>query len=157
MPSLSKLPSQLKQFLVSREVLRRRNSQFVVPLSELDFTGCEREGQSYLELPKTFKRLWCEGREHETPEIVNQLNDDFVSIPQGSEEDAFRHVKKNPNKEVLHVIVVGSDCYEEHCCSREVHYIAALLIGSLYDKQLRSTSCFSGFITACDSLVLEWL
>ena len=94
------LPNQLKQFLLSRETLRRRNSQFIVPLSELDFTGCAREGRSYLKLPASFRRLWCEGREYESPEILEQLNDDFVSIPQGSEEDAFKHVKRNPHEDV---------------------------------------------------------
>lgn len=98
------LPAQLKRFLLSREPLRRRSSQFIVPLSELDFTGCPREGRSYLKLPETFRRLWCEGREYESQEILDQLNDDFVSIPQGSEEDAFRHVKRNPYEEVKWVI-----------------------------------------------------
>ena len=73
---------------------------FAAPLSEVDFTQCRRCTPSYRALPKSFPRPQCSDR---TVEIdVAVLNDEWVSIPIGSEESfSFKHMRKNQWEEQL--------------------------------------------------------
>lgn len=99
--SAKKLPYQLKEFLATREAPRRHGSLYMCPLSHLNPAMCRHEGQSYLELPVNFHRPWCSGRELEPPEIRDQLNNDFISIPRGSEDDGFTHPKHNAFEDAM--------------------------------------------------------
>lgn len=72
---------------------------YAVPLSEIDFSQCRKCTPSYRALPKDYPKPKCTERsEHES--VV--LNDDWVSIPIGSEESySFKHMRKNQYEEAL--------------------------------------------------------
>lgn len=70
-----------------------------VPLSEIDFTRCRRCSPSYRALPRDYPNPPCSERSEEESKV---LNDVWVSLPMGSEENStFRHMRKNQYEETL--------------------------------------------------------
>lgn len=70
-----------------------------VPLSEIDFSRCRRCSPSYRALPRDYPNPPCSERSEEEAKI---LNDTWVSLPMGSEENStFRHMRKNQYEETL--------------------------------------------------------
>ena len=70
-----------------------------VPLSEIDFSRCRRCSPSYRALPRDYPNPPCSDR---SKEEVSVLNDVWVSLPLGSEENnTFRHMRKNQYEETL--------------------------------------------------------
>eukprot|EP00607_Mallomonas_marina_P001776 CAMPEP_0182437202 /NCGR_PEP_ID=MMETSP1167-20130531/84878_1 /TAXON_ID=2988 /ORGANISM="Mallomonas Sp, Strain CCMP3275" /LENGTH=1342 /DNA_ID=CAMNT_0024630025 /DNA_START=60 /DNA_END=4089 /DNA_ORIENTATION=- len=72
---------------------------YALPLSEIDFSQCRKCTPSYRALPKEFPLPHCSERETIDKEV---LNDQWVSIPIGSEESySFKHMRKNQFEEAL--------------------------------------------------------
>lgn len=70
-----------------------------VPLSEIDFSRCRRCSPSYRALPRDYPNPPCSERSVEEEGV---LNDVWVSLPMGSEENnTFRHMRKNQYEETL--------------------------------------------------------
>jgi len=86
-----------RSLMVTREANRRKYSWFCKPLSEIDFSDCKRVG-SYTMLPKEYPKPICGGR---TELCKSVLNDNWVSVPQGSEDYSFKHMRKNCYEEAL--------------------------------------------------------
>ena len=72
---------------------------YAIPLSEIDFSQCFKCTPSYRALPKDYPRPVCSERSHIDASV---LNNDWVSIPIGSEESFyFKHMRKNVYEEAL--------------------------------------------------------
>lgn len=72
---------------------------FSMPLSEIDFSQCRKCTPSYRALPKNYPKPTCTER---SPEEEAVLNDTWVSVPVGSEENySFKHMRKNQYEEAL--------------------------------------------------------
>lgn len=72
---------------------------FAVPLSEIDFSQCSKCTPSYRALPHDFPKILATERSAMEASV---LNDDWVSIPIGSEEsNSFKHMRKNQYEEAL--------------------------------------------------------
>ena len=77
------------------------------PISDLDFTGCEQCTPSYRKLPADYPKMSFKGRDkHKSPQLktmfAGMLNDQWVSLPTGS-EDAFGRnlLRRNQYEEAL--------------------------------------------------------
>ncbi|KAK9172614.1 Sin3 like paired amphipathic helix containing protein [Cryptosporidium meleagridis] len=92
------LPYEVKRMIVQRESARRKYSYFCCNFAQLDYTNSARNGSSYLHLPKDYPIASCTGRIQSDKE---NLNDKWVSIPQGSEDFSFKHMRKNVYEENL--------------------------------------------------------
>ena len=71
---------------------------FSMPLSEIDFSQCRKCTPSYRALPSGYPVPPCSERgtlEHSV------LNDNWVSVPTGSEDFAFKNMRKNAYEEQL--------------------------------------------------------
>jgi paired amphipathic helix protein Sin3a len=82
--------------LSTRETSRRKTGWFFKPLGDLDTSGNKRHGHSYIAPNRP--RAACSGR---TPLISSYLNSQWVSVPYGSEDFSFRHMRKNPYEDAL--------------------------------------------------------
>ena len=72
--------------------------RFNVPMSEIDFTNCPSSGVSYRSVPRDYPLPSCTGR----TELCEQtLNDEWVSVPSGSEDFNYTHYRKNQYEESL--------------------------------------------------------
>lgn len=70
-----------------------------LPITEIDLSQCRRCSPSYRALPASYPTLSCTAR---SPEEAAVLNDDWVSVPMGSEENfSFKHMRKNAFEEEL--------------------------------------------------------
>jgi paired amphipathic helix protein Sin3a len=77
----------------------QEDSWHSVPLSEIEFNRCRRCTPSYRALPRDYPNPPCSDRHDEDATV---LNDTWVSLPVGSEENTrFRHMRKNQYEEVL--------------------------------------------------------
>jgi paired amphipathic helix protein Sin3a len=88
---------ELKVFLGIRAgpATKYRNN---VPMSEIDFTNCPSSGVSYRSVPRDYPLPSCTGR----TELCDQtLNDEWVSVPSGSEDFSYSHYRKNQYEESL--------------------------------------------------------
>ncbi|KAJ1614887.1 Sin3 like paired amphipathic helix containing protein [Cryptosporidium canis] len=92
------LPYEVKRMIVQRESARRKYSYFCCNFAQLDYSNSARNGSSYLHLPKDYPIASCTGRIQSDSE---NLNDKWVSIPQGSEDFSFKHMRKNVYEENL--------------------------------------------------------
>lgn len=92
------LPYEVKRMIVQRESARRKYSYFCCNFAQLDYSNSARNGSSYLHLPKDYPIASCTGR---IPSDSENLNDKWVSIPQGSEDFSFKHMRKNVYEENL--------------------------------------------------------
>lgn len=92
------LPYEVKRMIVQRESARRKYSYFCCNFAQLDYSNSARNGSSYLHLPKDYPIASCTGRIQSDKE---NLNDKWVSIPQGSEDFSFKHMRKNVYEENL--------------------------------------------------------
>ncbi|OII75396.1 SIN3 like paired amphipathic helix domain-containing protein [Cryptosporidium ubiquitum] len=92
------LPYEVKRMIVQRESARRKYSYFCCNFAQLDYSNSARNGSSYLHLPKDYPIASCTGRIQSDRE---NLNDKWVSIPQGSEDFSFKHMRKNVYEENL--------------------------------------------------------
>ncbi|KAJ7557028.1 hypothetical protein O6H91_05G109100 [Diphasiastrum complanatum] len=68
------------------------------PISELDLSNCERCTPSYRLLPKNYPKPLSS---HRTEMGFTVLNDNWVSVPSGSEDYSFEHMRKNQYEESL--------------------------------------------------------
>ena len=82
---------ELKLFLGVREGGTCKFSQNI-PMSEINFTNCLSAGVSYRSLPKDYPLPACSGR---TELCHSLLNDQWVSVPSGSEDYSYTHYRKN--------------------------------------------------------------
>ena len=82
--------------LGTRETSRRKSGWFFKPLSDLETSGNKRHGHSYI-MPNR-PRTSCSGR---VSELTSCLNSQWVSVPYGSEDYSFRHMRKNPYEDAL--------------------------------------------------------
>ena len=74
-------------------------SFFSQPLSEIDYAQCEKVTVSYRGLPEDYPLPPCSQRSEMDQSV---LNDNWVSVPTGSEEQAsFKHMRKNEYEEKL--------------------------------------------------------
>lgn len=70
-----------------------------LPVSELDLTNCKVSTPSYRSVPEEYHESDASGRSDAEREM---LNDEWVSVPTGSEDDfAFKNMRKNQYEEVL--------------------------------------------------------
>ncbi|EEA04881.1 transcriptional regulatory protein SIN3, putative [Cryptosporidium muris RN66] len=92
------LPYEVKRMIVQREAARRKYSYFCCNFAQLDYSKCARNGNSYLHLPDDYPIAICTGR---IDSDRQNLNDNWVSIPQGSEDFSFKHMRKNVYEENL--------------------------------------------------------
>eukprot|EP00924_Labyrinthula_sp_SR-Ha-C_P004134 snap_masked-scaffold_3-processed-gene-15.34-mRNA-1 protein AED:0.15 eAED:0.19 QI:0/0/0/0.5/1/1/2/0/1523 len=69
-----------------------------LPLTEIDFTNASTCTPSYRKIPKRFPILNCSERTKLCNEV---LNDQWVSVPTGSEDFSFKHMRKNIYEEAL--------------------------------------------------------
>lgn len=75
------------------------DSWYSVPLSEIDFSRCRKCSPSYRKLPRDYPAPPCSQRSDEEAKV---LNDEWVSLPVGSEESyTFRHMRRNTYEETL--------------------------------------------------------
>lgn len=72
----------------SRDISRRRNSLFK-PLSDIDFHILPRETHSYVEMPATYPH----SAKNRPSSMSSILNNQWVSVPRGSEETFNVRVK----------------------------------------------------------------
>ncbi|XP_020097203.1 paired amphipathic helix protein Sin3-like 4 [Ananas comosus] len=68
------------------------------PISELDFSNCQRCTPSYRLLPKNYS---MPPASHRTDLGASVLNDIWVSVTSGSEDFSFKHMRKNQYEESL--------------------------------------------------------
>jgi len=100
-PPHSDLFAEFKRLLSSREMYEAHKSDvwYAVPLSEIDFTQCRKCTPSYRALPRDYPKAKCTERSEGEQAV---LNDQWVSIPIGSEESySFKHMRKNQYEEAL--------------------------------------------------------
>ena len=71
---------------------------FELPLSEIETPNSRRCAPSYRSLPENFPNLMCSGR---TPFDAGFLNDQWISVPVGSEDFNFKNMTKNPHEFAL--------------------------------------------------------
>ena len=88
---------ELKVFLGIRDGPASKY-RFNVPMSEIDFTGCPASGVSYRSVPRDYPLPSCTGR---TDLCDRTLNDEWVSVPSGSEDFSYAHYRKNQYEESL--------------------------------------------------------
>lgn len=69
-----------------------------MPTSEIDFSQCELCTPSYRRLPDKYPRQVGSERSPFENEV---LNDDLVSVPTGSEDFSFKHMRRNQYEEAL--------------------------------------------------------
>lgn len=69
-----------------------------MPTSEIDFSQCELCTPSYRRLPDNYPRQVGSERSPFENEV---LNDDLVSVPTGSEDFSFKHMRRNQYEEAL--------------------------------------------------------
>lgn len=67
-------------------------------LSEINFENTKMCTPSYRELPKEHHGGSCSGRSADEDTVLNDL---WVSVPVGSEDNNFKHMRRNPNEEQL--------------------------------------------------------
>lgn len=99
--SAVELFEEFKALLDSRANFESKGHEvwYAIPLSEIDFSQCRKCTPSYRALPKDFPPVQCSEM---TPEDAAVLNNQWVSIPIGSEEShSFKHMRKNQYEEVL--------------------------------------------------------
>ena len=91
----SKLVEELKHLLSARGAgdLTSEDTWYTMPIAELDLSACPRCTPSYRRLPAGFPRLACSERSRLEQSV---LNDDWVSVPTGSEDfNFFKITRKN--------------------------------------------------------------
>ena len=71
---------------------------FEMPLSEIETPNSRRCSPSYRSLPENFPDLTCSGR---TSFDAAFLNDQWISVPVGSEDFNFKNMTKNPHEFAL--------------------------------------------------------
>ena len=101
-PSNVDLYDEFKALLSARSAYdsSQQDMWFSIPLSEIDFSQCRRCTPSYRILPSDYPRPISSGREAHKESAV--LNDEWVSIPIGSEEStSFKQMRKNQYEESL--------------------------------------------------------
>ncbi|EKX35432.1 hypothetical protein GUITHDRAFT_51608, partial [Guillardia theta CCMP2712] len=96
-PGIREIFDDLKGFLGIREGSGNKY-KYHIPISEIDFSNCLSAGISYKSLPKDYPLPACSGRT-ELCEFV--LNDEWVSVPSGSEDFNYTHYRKNQYEESL--------------------------------------------------------
>lgn len=91
----------LKQMVVIRDNARRHHNLLCKPYSEFDIAAFKKISYSYYELPAHFPKTICSGKgKPEFKEICAQnLNDQYTSLPQGSESFKFKF--KNQYEDLL--------------------------------------------------------
>jgi paired amphipathic helix protein Sin3a len=95
-PDVRDVFDELKLFLGIQK--KETKYRFNVPISEIDFANCPQSGISYRSLPRDYPLPTCTGRTelcHET------LNDEWVSVPSGSEDFSYTNYRKNQYEESL--------------------------------------------------------
>lgn len=85
-----------KALISTREVTRRKTGWFFQPLSDLEITGLRRHGHSYI-MP-TRPKTTCTSK---LKDGITYLNNQWVSVPYGSEDFSFLHMRKNPYEDAL--------------------------------------------------------
>lgn len=101
-PNNVDLYDEFKALLSARSAYdsSQQDMWFSIPLSEIDFSQCRRCTPSYRILPSDYPRPISSGREAHKESAV--LNDEWVSIPIGSEEStSFKQMRKNQYEESL--------------------------------------------------------
>ena len=69
-----------------------------MPTTEIDFSQCRRCTPSYRALPHNYPRGSCSGR---TPLCDSVLNNNWVSVPTGSEDFGVKNLRRNQYEEAL--------------------------------------------------------
>mmetsp|Transcript_3267 Transcript_3267/g.13082 ORF Transcript_3267/g.13082 Transcript_3267/m.13082 type:complete len:868 (-) Transcript_3267:1491-4094(-) len=98
---------ELKKLLHSRSNAPKKGKNggaavqpwYGMAVSDVDFSQCRRCTPSYRALPQYFPRPPCSMR---SPDDAKVLNDNWVSLPVGSEENySFKHMRRNTYEETL--------------------------------------------------------
>jgi histone deacetylase complex regulatory component SIN3 len=99
--SNDELLTSLRQMVASRDNTRRHHNLLCKPFSEFDTSNFKKVSYSYYEMPQEFPRPICKGREREDYKVLCKeiFNDDYSSLPQGSEN--FKFKTKNQYEDVL--------------------------------------------------------
>lgn len=94
------LMDEFKDLVYRRGTLEppARNAKPPQGLSEINFENTKMCTPSYRELPKEHQGNSCSGRSADEEAV---LNDTWVSVPVGSEDNNFKHMRRNPNEEQL--------------------------------------------------------
>jgi paired amphipathic helix protein Sin3a len=87
-----------KQFVTSRENNRRNQGWFLKPSGDWEFANSARHGHSYKKLPPYAPRTKSSLRDGVVAELIN---DEWVSVPLGSEDFSFKKMRKNPYEDAL--------------------------------------------------------
>lgn len=86
----------LREVVSGRESSRRKSGWFFKPLSDMEQSGLQRHGHSYV-LPAR-PRTVCSAR---LQAGITYLNSKWISVPYGSEDFSFKHMRKNPYEDAL--------------------------------------------------------
>ena len=95
---------QFSRLIESRESNRRATSWYCKPLVDLNSLSLEKVG-SYLKVPKDYPVILSSGVD---PKIKNEINLEYVSLAQGSEDYLSRASRRNVFMEMLF------KCEDEH-------------------------------------------
>ena len=71
---------------------------YEMPLCEIETPNSHRCSPSYRSLPEHYPDLMCSGR---TPFDASFLNNQWISVPIGSEDFNFKNMTKNPHESAL--------------------------------------------------------
>ena len=75
-----------------------QDTWYTMPVSEIDFSKCEQCTPSYRALPAGYPVAACTARPANENAV---LNDVWVSVPTGSEDFSFKHMRRNQYEEAL--------------------------------------------------------
>jgi len=75
-----------------------QDTWYTMPVSEIDFSKCEQCTPSYRALPAGYPVAACSARPANENAV---LNDVWVSVPTGSEDFSFKHMRRNQYEEAL--------------------------------------------------------
>jgi histone deacetylase complex regulatory component SIN3 len=144
-----------KGVISSTEVSRRKSSPFFKPLNEIDFSNSLRATHSYVKMPEMYP-IKCQGKER-NPALKRVLNDKWVSVPVGSEHEAFNVHSKNQFEEAL--IKSEDERYELDILINRIERICFLcetIIGvAKPDPRHRLRSASGEFICNTESAIEE--
>ena len=104
----------------TRESSRRKSGWFFKPLSDLDVSGNKRHGHSYI-MPNR-PRTMCSGR---SKRGIGYLNNQWVSVPYGSEDFSFKHMRKNPYEDAL--FKVEDERFDSDLAIEQIKYTLNIL------------------------------
>lgn len=121
------IEKQLKAFVETlrvvvsgRESSRRKSGWFFKPLMDMEQSGLQRHGHSYV-MPAR-PRTVCSAR---LQAGITYLNSQWISVPYGSEDFSFKHMRKNPYEDAL--FKVEDERYDSDLAIEQIKFTLNIL------------------------------